>query len=186
MGRRAALDTDQTAELGARYEAGEGLSSLAHAYGISYTAARNAVLRTGTPFREAHVTLSRKGNPGYKKDIVSYQTRHRRIYAARGKAAGPCAHCGTMKAVHRFEWAQLQGTSGMLPEHYASLCRPCHEDYDAASITAEQAGEIRFLRYSGLTNLKLAQMYGVDPSYISKIVTGQRRKAQALACEGAG
>lgn len=74
----------------------------------------------------------------------------------------------------------------MSPEDYIQLCHPCHEDYDVEYINAEQAEEVRALRYFGIKQKRLAMMYEVDPSYISLIVLGKRRKPRALACEGVG
>lgn len=182
MGRRPALNAEQAEQVARRYSVGEGLEALAADYGVSYTAVRTAIRKTGAEFRKPYVTLSRKNlprygadNPSWTGDDATYNAKHLRVKLGRGIAHGPCSHCGTMKAAFRFEWAQLHGTTGTDPEHYIQLCHPCHEDYDVEKISAEQAEEIRALYFFGVKQTRLGVMYGVVPSYISTICTGKRR-----------
>lgn len=58
----------------------------------------------------------------------SYDSRHKAVYQARGKAADhTCADCTSAAA----EWAQIHETDGTDPlEHYQPMCIRCHRSYD--------------------------------------------------------
>ena len=185
-GRQPILGAD--APVKELYESGLSLEEVGKRLGIGRDAIWKWLIRHNVPRRRACVTLQRPESrrygaehAGWIGDNVGYEGRHGRVYKARGSAAGPCTHCGTMKAVYRFEWAQLHGTTGTAPEHYIQLCKLCHEDYDA-KITAEQADEIRALRFFGVKQVRLAEMYGVSTSYMSSICRGNSR-ARREGCE---
>jgi hypothetical protein len=186
-----AIPVEERPELARKYRAGAGLTDLCVEYGVSYSAIRTALMNYGVRFRSAHTTLrpskhmaGRKGSrsPSWIGDHANYLARHSRVRASRGRAAEyPCTDCGTTDAP-RMEWAQIKGTDGMDPMDYRPLCHNCHEDYDA-KLAREQVDEVKALRYFGISTVRLAAMYGVNPSYISMIVSGRRRTTHVPYCE---
>lgn len=77
---------------------------------------------------------------GPRRDIVTYQSAHRRVESARGRAADHlCDHCRSPAQ----EWAydhrdenELRSLAGrpysLHVTHYFPLCRPCHRRFDHA------------------------------------------------------
>ncbi len=58
------------------------------------------------------------------------QRRHRRVYAARGRASKyMCINFETCKSPAR-DWSQRHGTSGESIDDYDPRCVRCHKEYD--------------------------------------------------------
>lgn len=120
-------------------------------------------------------------NPRWVGDKASYVVRHQRVKAARGKANGPCTHCG---AGTKFEWAQLKGTKGLNTADYICLCGPCHKRYDGhVKFTDEQIEEIQAQRYIGRSAIELAAEYSTNRRYIYEITSHKARRSRIEACE---
>lgn len=59
--------------------------------------------------------------------MVSYITKHERVYKAKGKAKEhKCIECGRSAQ----EWAQIHGTTGDHIDDYQPMCCSCHQKYD--------------------------------------------------------
>lgn len=190
MHRYRDLTAKQKTDICEQYTSGTSLHGIAAEFSTTYSAVRTVLTHENVPFRKPHVTLSRKGpslrgadNPSWTGSNATYNAKHLRVKGARGVATGPCGHCGTLKAAFRFEWAQIHATSGTSPEDYISLCRVCHEEYDAEKLNTAQVQEIKALAYLGVTQSALARMYSVNASYVSMIVRGRRRNAPVAACD---
>lgn len=72
-----------------------------------------------------------------RDDWAAYQTRHRRLKKARGRAKEyGCISCPKQA----FDWAQKHGTDGESPEDYDPMCRSCHlkRDADCRKVRAPQ------------------------------------------------
>jgi hypothetical protein len=71
-----------------------------------------------------------ESNPNWTGDDASYQARHKRLHAIRGRADHcihrASGHCNSQK----FEWAQIHGTSGLSVYDYVQMCKSCHWWYD--------------------------------------------------------
>lgn len=124
------------------------------------------------------------------KDDPGYRTRHVRVHAARGKAAGHvCVDCSGPAQ----EWSQIAGTTGEAPEHYEPRCVKCHRAYDVksypngeahgnAKLTAGQVCEI--YASTGISQRELARLYGVSASNVRAIQSGKAWKHVTCAPGG--
>lgn len=87
--------------------------------------------------------------------MSSYRTAHRRVYAAKGRAADYlCVDCGATAHDWAYDGAdpeELYGANGsgrpvlaysMDPDHYAPKCRPCHLQADRAVEICAQGHEM--------------------------------------------
>jgi hypothetical protein len=79
---------------------------------------------------------------------ASYQAKHVRVRAVRGKASEyTCEMCGPpTRAAH---WATLHGTEGNDPYDYAALCVKCHLTYDRVAEKARATRNARKARAGG-------------------------------------
>jgi hypothetical protein len=72
-------------------------------------------------------------------DEPGYHARHKRVYAARGKASGYACENDCGKAAH--DWATIHGTQGLDVWDYVALCKLCHYVYDAERHVKNELGQ---------------------------------------------
>jgi len=112
---------------------------------------------------------------GWQGDNAKYIARHQRVWRARGKALGPCHHCGDWDGP--FEWALVHDGDQFDVGDYMELCSPCHHNYDHggershyAKLTAEQVREIRT---SSDSRKELQARFNVSKATIGRIIRGE-------------
>ena len=136
--------------------------------------------------------LYKENHPHWSGDDISYKGMHRRLERERGKAADFGCINGCLEA-SGFEWAHTHGTDPHNVMNYRPMCLGCHRRYDCggakqygAKLTWEQVEEIRALAYFGISQPRLAKMYGVKcHSTIGRIVRVETWKPRNIELETA-
>jgi hypothetical protein len=105
------------------------IQEMAEAYGVSYRAIWQALVRFEIP-RRSKAARDQRGpkNPAWKPKTKNYFTWHKRLRAARGTPKH-CSKCGTTDPAKHYDWANLTGKFDD-PEDYIRVCKSCHAKLD--------------------------------------------------------
>jgi hypothetical protein len=115
----------------ALYGAGMTQREIADELGVYRSAIHRVMCRYKIPRRPA-IKRDQTGprNAGWKGARASYNSLHKRVIVARGKATS-CSECGCTDPAKRYDWANLTGRYEDV-EDYRPMCRSCHQRYDGA------------------------------------------------------
>lgn len=121
-----------------------------------------------------------KGSPNWKGDKAGYSAIHKWL-AANFEKTGTCEECGKSGLKGRkVQWANISGEYKRDREDYKLLCNRCHYHLDK-KLRKEDVAFIRkqYIRNGykgnggGITQQKLADMFGISRSNISSIINNR-------------
>lgn len=114
-----------------RYRQGESTKTIAQALGCCSRTVTLRLVGAGVALRgQGKFKRYDDHHPNWKGDAASYEAKHIRVRAQRGRPS-KCERCGRTDDGVKYDWANLTGNYGDASD-YQRMCRPCHRRYDYA------------------------------------------------------